>query len=186
MNETNKVRVLGIVGSPRRGGNTELLVDEVLAGAKDAGAEIKKIILNDLKIGHCQGCNACSENGQCKYSDDMDIINEEMNKSTAFVYGTPVYYWGPTGIFKTFYDRLLATSRKGFIKDKKVVFVVPLGGSESVARHTVGMLKDSTNYMKATIVGQVVTPGTMERKDLDNKPEVLQKARDLGKELASK
>lgn len=58
MNETNKIRVLGIVGSPRRGGNTELLVDEVLAGAKEAGAEVHKIILNELKIGHCQGCNA--------------------------------------------------------------------------------------------------------------------------------
>ncbi|MCK5047241.1 MAG: flavodoxin family protein, partial [Candidatus Heimdallarchaeota archaeon] len=90
MNETNKARVLGIVGSPRRGGNTELLVDEVLAGAKEAGAETHKIILNDLTIGHCQGCNACSDKGQCKYKDDMQIINEEMRKSTAFVYGTPV------------------------------------------------------------------------------------------------
>jgi len=186
MNETNKIRVLGIVGSPRRGGNTETLVDEVLAGAKEAGAEIKKIILNDLKIGHCQGCNACSKNGQCKYSDDMDIINEEMSKSSAFVYGTPVYYWGPTSIFKTFSDRLLATSRKGYIRNKKIALVVPLGGSESVARHTVGMITDAANYRGADLVGQVVTPGTMERKDLDNKPEVLQRARDLGKKLASK
>ena len=186
MNETNKIRVLGIVGSPRRGGNTETLVDEVLAGAKEAGAEIKKILLNDLKIGHCQGCNACSKNGQCKYSDDMDIINEEMSKSSAFVYGTPVYYWGPTSIFKTFSDRLLATSRKGYIRNKKIALVVPLGGSESVARHTVGMITDAANYRGADLVGQVVTPGTMERKDLDNKPEVLQRARDLGKKLASK
>ena len=183
MNETNKIRVLGIVGSPRRGGNTETLVDEVLAGAKEAGAEVKKIILNDLKIGHCQGCNACSENGQCKYSDDMDIINEEMRKSSAFVYGTPVYYWGPTSIFKAFSDRLLATSRKGYIKDKKIALVVPLGGSESVARHTVGMITDAANYRGADLVGQVVSPGTSSVGDIKQKPDAMKKAFELGKKL---
>lgn len=183
MNETNKIRVLGIVGSPRRGGNTETLVDEVLAGAKEAGAEIKKIILNDLKIGHCQGCNACSKNGQCKYSDDMDIINEEMSKSSAFVYGTPVYYWGPTSIFKAFSDRLLATSKKGFIKDKKLAFVIPLGGSESVARHTVGMITDAANYRGANLVGQVVSPGTGSIGDIKQKLDMMKKAFELGKKL---
>ncbi|NPE10057.1 MAG: flavodoxin family protein [Asgard group archaeon] len=183
MNKTNKIRVLGIVGSARSGGNTETLVDEVLAGAKEAGAEIKKIILNELNISHCQGCNACANKGECRHNDDMNKINEEMSKSSAFVYGTPIYYWGPTGIFKTFHDRLLATSRKGFIKDKKVAFVVPLGGSESVARHTIGILTDSTNYMKANIVGQIVSPGTMEIEDLKKKSGVLQRAREMGKKL---
>jgi multimeric flavodoxin WrbA len=184
MNKTNKIRVLGIVGSPRRGGNTETLVDEVLSGAKEIGAEVSKIILNELKIGHCQGCNACAENGECQHDDDMNKINEEMSKSSVFVFGTPVYYWGPTGIFKTFHDRLLATSRKGFIKDKKIAFVVPLGGPESVARHTIGMLTDSVNYMNANIVGQIVTPRTMEKEDLMNKSDVLKNARELGKKLA--
>ena len=183
MNETNKVRVLGIVGSPRSGGNTETLVDEVLAGAKEAGAEIKKIILNDLKIGHCQGCNACSKNGQCKYSDDMDIMNEEMRKSSAFVYGTPVYYWGPTSIFKTFSDRLLATSRLGYIKGKKLAIVIPLGGSESVARHTIGMITDAANYRGADLVGQVVSPGTGDTGVIKQKPEMMKKAFELGKKL---
>jgi len=183
MNETNKIRVLGIVGSPRRGGNTELLVDEVLAGAKEAGAEVSKIILNDLEIGHCQGCNACSKNGKCKYNDDMNKINEEMRKISAFVYGTPVYYWGPTSLFKTFSDRLLATSRQGIIKGKKIALVVPLGGSESVARHTVGMITDAANYRGADLVGQVVSPGTISVGEIKQKPDVLQKARTLGKKL---
>jgi len=186
LNETNKIRVLGIVGSPRRGGNTELLVDEVLAGATEAGAETHKIILNDLKIGHCQGCNACSKDGQCKYKDDMELINEEMSKSSAFVYGTPVYYWGPTSIFKAFSDRLLATSRKGFIKDKKIALVIPLGGSESVARHTVGMITDAANYRGANLVGQVVSPGTMSVGEIKQKTDILQKARTLGMKLGGR
>ncbi len=183
MTETNKVRVLGIVGSPRRGGNTEILVDEVLAGAKEAGAETYKIFLNDLKIGHCQGCNACSDKGQCKYKDDMEIINEEMRKSTAFVYGTPVYYWGPTSLFKAFFDRLLATSRLGYIKGKKLAFVVPLGGSEPVARHTIGMMTDAGNYRRAEIVGQVVSPSTGDAGVIKQKQDKLKEAFELGKKL---
>jgi len=183
MTETNKVRVLGIVGSPRRGGNTEILVDEVLAGAKEAGAETHKIILNDLTIGHCQGCNACSKDGQCKYKDDMEIINVEMRKSTAFVYGTPVYYWGPTSLFKAFFDRLLATSRLGYIKGKKLAFVVPLGGSEPVARHTVGMITDAANYRGANLIGQVVSPATGDAGEIKKKPDKMSKAFELGKKL---
>ncbi len=183
MNEVNKTRVLGIVGSPRRGGNTELMVDEVLAGAKEAGAEIHKLILNEMNIGHCQGCNGCSNEGQCKHKDDMQIINEEMKKSTAFVYGTPIYYWGPTSIFKTFSDRLLATSRLGYIKGKKLAFVIPLGGSEPVARHTVGMLTDAGNYRGAVIVGKVVSPGTLDLGEIKQKPGKLKEAFELGKKL---
>ncbi|MGC9779168.1 MAG: flavodoxin family protein [Candidatus Heimdallarchaeota archaeon] len=175
MNE-KKERILGIVDSPRKGGNTETLVDEVLAGAKEAGAEISKIILNDLNIGYCQACNSCANNGKCRYDDDMTKINKEMSESTIFVFGTPVYYWGPTGIFKTFHDRLLATSRQGIIKGKKAILVVPLGGPASVARHTVGMLEDALNYQIADLVAQIVSPSTMEIEDLKQKKDILKQA----------
>lgn len=179
MNE--KVKVLGIIGSPRKNGNTETIVDNVLAGAKEEGANTDKIILNDLTIGYCQGCNSCSESGQCKINDDMTIINEKMRQNSIFIFGTPIYFWGPTGQFKTFTDRLLATSRQGYIKNKKVVLVIPLGGPESVARHTIGMITDSVNYLNADIVTQIISPQTMERDDL--KEEVLEKAREIGREL---
>ncbi len=181
-----KERILGIVGSPRRGGNTETLIDEVLAGAKEAGAEVSKIILNDLTIGYCQACNSCAKNGKCKYDDDMTKINEEMSKSTIFVFGTPVYYWGPTGIFKTFHDRLLATSRQGIIKSKKAILVVPLGGSASIARHTVGMLEDALNYQNVDLVAKIVSPSTMEVKDLKQKKDILKQAYKAGFDAVKK
>ena len=58
-------RILGIVGSPRRGGNTEILVDEVLAGAEEVGAFTEKIILNELNITPCQACDGCQKTGKC-------------------------------------------------------------------------------------------------------------------------
>ncbi|MCY3412832.1 MAG: flavodoxin family protein [Candidatus Heimdallarchaeota archaeon] len=65
------IKVLGIVGSPRKGGNTDLLVDEILAGSSEAGAIITKIHLNDLNIAPCQACYHCRDYGEYKNQDDM-------------------------------------------------------------------------------------------------------------------
>ena len=64
-------RVLGVVGSPRRGGNTETLVDEVLRGAEEAGATVEKMILSEMDVEPCMACNACVKNGGCVQEDDM-------------------------------------------------------------------------------------------------------------------
>jgi multimeric flavodoxin WrbA len=64
-------QVLGVVGSPRRGGNTEILVDEALAGAEEAGALVEKVLLGELDIAPCRACNACQKTGQCVQRDDV-------------------------------------------------------------------------------------------------------------------
>jgi len=65
------MKVLGIMGSPRVGGNSDILLDEALAGAKDAGAEVEKIILDKKKISGCKDCKKCNETGVCVIKDDM-------------------------------------------------------------------------------------------------------------------
>ena len=173
-----KMKVLGIIGSPRKGGNTETIVDEILAGAKEAGAEIDKIILNDLDISPCQGCYACTDNGICMINDDMDTVNEKMEESSVFIYGTPVYYWGPTAQFKIFMDRCLATSRKGLIKNKKIIIVVPLGGSEIYAQYTLGILTDTINYQSAELFDKIISPSSGSAKNL--RKDVLERAHKIG------
>ena len=59
MYEPNETHVLGIIGSPRRNGNTEILVDEILSGAAESGAQIGKVILDELNIAPCKACNLC-------------------------------------------------------------------------------------------------------------------------------
>jgi multimeric flavodoxin WrbA len=77
-----KNKILGIVGSPRKGGNTDLLVDEVLKGAKEIGAETEKINLYKLKINPCDHCNVCfkNTNGNCKYEDDFEEVKKKWKK----------------------------------------------------------------------------------------------------------
>jgi multimeric flavodoxin WrbA len=84
--------MIGIVGSPRRGGNTELLVDEVLTGAQETGAHTRKYILNELYIAPCQGCGGCHKTHECVQEDDMKKLLEDMNTCTTWVLGTPIYW----------------------------------------------------------------------------------------------
>ena len=144
-------KILGIVGSPRRNGNTEVLVDEVLKGAEDAGAQVEKVILNELDIRPCQACNSCYKEGKCIQDDDMAELLVKMEKTDAWILGTPVYWFGPTAQIKAFIDRWYQPLHKKF-KGKHVVVVVPLGDSnEQTAHHTVGMIKASLNFLNVKI-----------------------------------
>jgi len=112
------VRVLGIAGSPRRGGNTDLLLDEVMKGAKSKGAKVKTIVLNDLDISPCQHCDACFEAGVCKVKDDMQMVYQEMEKADRIVLASPVHFLGLTAQMKAMIDRGQALWARKYILEK--------------------------------------------------------------------
>jgi len=176
------MKILGVVGSPRLGGNTEMLVDEVLAGAKEAGAVIEKVILNKLDINPCQACNSCRKTGLCMHKDDMPALLDKMVDSEAWVLGTPIYWWGPTAQFKAFLDRWYHPKHREF-KGKHVIIVIPFGGGhERYARHTVGMLEDALEYLSINVVKTLLAPGFGRRGMVQNNQDLLIKARNAGKE----
>lgn len=113
---TRKSKVLGIMGSPRKGGNIEALLDKALEGAKRAGAETQKISLADLKITPCQGCMVCRSTGKCVINDDMTHIYPLFLECDAFVFASPMYHKSMSCYFKTFTDRIhgvIADYRRG-------------------------------------------------------------------------
>jgi len=170
------MQVLGIVGSPRLGGNTDSLVDEVLAGAEEAGASTEKIILNKLNIKPCQACNSCYKTGQCAQKDDMADLLDKMLQSDLWILGTPVYWWGPTAQFKAFLDRWYHPKHQEF-KGKRVILVVPLGGeNERYARHTVGLLEDVFNYLNIELVETILAPGYNRRGEVRKNTDLITKA----------
>lgn len=187
MTEGRQVQVLGIVGSARRGGNTEILVEEALRGAEEAGAAVEKVLLARLKIAPCTGCDACQETGQCIYRDDMPALFERMRRSAVWVLGTPVYWWGPSAQFKAFLDRWYAKvflpADRALFEGRRVILVIPLGDTDpAVARHTVGMLRDALTYVKATLLATVIAPGANDRGEVYNYPEVIAAAHQAGRE----
>ena len=172
--------VLGIVGSPRKGGNTEILVDEVLAGADEAGAETVKATLRDLNISPCKACNGCQTAGKCVQKDDMEQILKLMKKSDVWVLGTPVYWWGPTAQFKAFLDRWYGADQTMF-QGKRVILAIPMGGGNShYARHTVGMFEEICRYLGMDHVESIIAPGMNGRGSIRESVNMIQNAREAG------
>jgi len=102
------LKVLGIAGSPRQGGNTDLLLTKVMRGAASNGAEIKKLFLNNLDISPCQHCDACFKEGKCRIEDDMQMVYEELENADIIVLASPLHFMGLTAQAKAMIDRCQA------------------------------------------------------------------------------
>lgn len=100
------MKVIGIIGSPRKGGNTEILVSLALGAAQEAGAEeIEVISLSGKHINPCDGCDTCDETGECHQNDDMQLIYPKLLEADGIIIGTPVYFWGVSAQVKALIDR---------------------------------------------------------------------------------
>ena len=120
------MKVLVIHGSMRKNGNTSILADEFLRGAKDAGHEVEKVELRDKKFGDCFGCQACLKNGgSCVQKDDVAEILEKMKAADVIVLASPMYYFTWTGLMKRFLDRTYPVMP--ILKNKKF-YLITLGG----------------------------------------------------------
>lgn len=100
------MKVIGLIGSPRSGGNTERLVQQILAGAAERGADTRSYSLATMKIAGCQGCYACKTDGKCVQQDDMQTLYTEIDQADVVVFGTPLYMGQMTSQAKAFVDRL--------------------------------------------------------------------------------
>ena len=182
--EANPIRVLGIVGSPRKGGNTETLVDAALAGAEEAGAQVEKVRLRDLEIAPCLACDACQRTGACAQEDDMVGLLANMQASPVWVLGTPVYWWGPTAQFKAFLDRWYGSDRKAVFPGKRVILTIPFEDTTASApRHTVGILTEALNYVGSAIAVTILAPGVHRRGEVSQREDLMAAALNAGKSI---
>jgi multimeric flavodoxin WrbA len=174
--------VLGFVGSPRRGGNTHILVDEILRGAQEAGAATQKFDLAQLKIAPCLACDTCRRTELCVHDDDFPPLYEQMKTSDVWVLGTPIYWFGPSAQFKAYLDRWYAPEEElKVMPDKHIILALPLADEgEDSARHTVGMLTESLKWINKSINDVVVAPGVEERGDIRKHTNLLERAFQVG------
>jgi multimeric flavodoxin WrbA len=188
---SNPMSVLGVVGSPREGGNTDTLVTEVLRGAEDAGAGTQKLFVGRYKIAACTSCGGCVKTGQCVSRDGMDELVPLMEQHQVWVLGTPVYWWGATAQMKVFIDRWFAPwvnpKTREVFSNRVAVVVTPLGDTNAaVARHTTGMFGDIFAFLGVPIAATVVAPdvggsGIEKGADVLKRPELMKSAFDAGR-----
>ncbi|HWR08599.1 flavodoxin family protein [Sporomusa sp.] len=105
------MKIIGLVGSPRKNGNTDVLVQKALEGAKAQGSETGLYYLNDLAIRGCQACYGCKKAGKCVVKDDLTGVFEAIDSANAIILGSPVYFGRFTAQTALFMDRLY-----GYIK----------------------------------------------------------------------
>ncbi len=118
------MKVLGIMGSPRIKGNTDLLLEEALKGAKSQGAEVEKIVVDKLKIAPCKEYLGCFKDGNCVIRDDMDDIYPKLLGADVVMIASPMFFYGVSSQAKALIDRCQALwARKHILKQS-----LPNGG----------------------------------------------------------
>lgn len=115
-------KVIIISASPRKGGNSDLLCDQFLKGAIEAGHQAQKIFLCHKNIGYCTGCGICNKTHKCIINDDMADILQKMIDADVIVMATPVYFYSMDGQMKTFIDRCVPRYQE--ISNKDFYFII--------------------------------------------------------------
>lgn len=179
------VKILGVIGSPRRKGNTHILVSEILKGAKEEGASTDVVCLNDLNINECDGCHACWKGKQSSKNDDMNDIYPKLIESDVIVFGTPVYWYGPTALMKMFIDRFVyfnSGENRIKIKGKLAVLAVPFEEKNSeTANLLVAFFEKSFQYLQINLIGKIIVPGVGHKGEILKKTDSLKEGYNLGK-----
>ncbi len=102
------IRVLGIYSSPRAGGNSDLLLKEMLRGAVEAGATVEEVYLRDLDISPCMECGSCTDTGECAVQDAMQQIYPRLESWERVIIASPVFFYSVTAQLKAMIDRCQA------------------------------------------------------------------------------
>jgi multimeric flavodoxin WrbA len=123
-----RLKVLGIVCSPRKGGNTEILVREALAGAKESGAQTELLNVSEMNIAPCDGCTACHQSGECRIKDDMQKVYKKLLAADGIILGSPVYFWSISGQAKILMDRTYALRYPHHKLENKVGGAIAVAG----------------------------------------------------------
>ena len=180
-------KVLGIVGSPRKKGNTHLLVSRILDGARDGGAKTEILFLGDLELRECDGCHACWKGKPCTKDDDMNVVYEKIAGSEVIIFGTPVYWYGPTALMKCVIDRFVyfnCPENRRMIRNKKAILAVPFEDEDpETAGLLVAFFEKCFAYLEMDLFGTILVPGVTKRGEIRNRPEELGHAYELGRQV---
>ena len=152
--------VVIISGSPRKHGNSDLLCDQFLKGAKEAGNQAEKIFLRDKTINFCLACDGCKKNGgTCVHDDDMAEILDKMTAADVLVLATPVYFYTMDAQMKAVIDRTYAVYPGLGTKDVYFIVTAADTNKKSLERTIVGFRGFTSCYSGLTEKGIIYGTG---------------------------
>ena len=191
-----KLKLLAIAGSPRRGCNTDRLLNEAITGAASQGALVKQVILSDLDISPCQHCDGCIQlGGRCVIEDDMQQIHQDIREFDRFIITSPVFFMGLTAQAKAMIDRCqalwvikyLLKLPIGLKKDalRKGLFI-SVGGTKytNLFQGSVTTVKSWYKTLDIEYAGELLLTGIDSCNALTEHPAFLKEAFLLGQQMA--
>jgi multimeric flavodoxin WrbA len=188
------MKVLGILSSPRRGGNTELLLEEALKGAEKEGAKVERLYLSEFTITPCKECHGCDNTGNCVIMDDMGKIYPKLLEADIILLASPIFFYGVTAWAKAMIDRsqplwvrkyLLKDSSSGEERKKRKGFFISVGATKGprVFDGAIQTIKYFFDVLNAEYVGELVCRNVEGKGDILKHPEALQQAFEAGRKL---
>ena len=177
------MKIIAINGSPRgMGGTTGRLLEEVLTGVKQAGAEVEIVCLNETSIKPCVACDACHRVGICPINDSYEPIKEKLRAADGFILASPNYIFSVSAQMKAFFDRCNGLVHCTALEGKYALVVESSGGGgdEEVLHY----MERLVSALGALSVGGVGSPGAGPRQFPDQDA-LFERARALGRDLCA-
>lgn len=182
-------KVMVLLGSPRRKGNSAILADQIAKGAKAAKAKVETVFLQGKKIAPCKACMSCKKANSkgCAIMDDMQELYPKLIEAEAWVIASPVYWFTMSAQMKIFLDRTygLTAYKKGSFIGKRIAIAMSYGGEDPFDSGCVNAFRtfqDAFAYKEAKIVGMVYGSAE-EAGEIRSNEKVMQEAFELGKKL---
>ena len=185
------MKVLGINGSPRIGGNTDILLDKALEGVKANGSQAEKVILNNLKFSACQECENIRDDGTCIVEDEMQPLYRKIEQADAIILASPIFFGSLSAQTKMMIDRFQCLWRARYIL-KKDAWKGKLRGAficvEASTRkdffdNARSIVKNLFATINADYQEELLCPGVDEKASILKYPDILQRAFDLGQRI---
>lgn len=174
------MKILGICGSPRLNGNTEILLQTALAKAQELGAETELVTLAGKSISPCDGCYYCREADKgCRIQDDMQDIYAKILGADGIILGTPVYFWTVSAQAKALIDRTFCLHGRRELRNKALGAVVAYGRNGSTG--ALSVFNSFATGHKMLMVGQAIAIGSRRKGKVTLDEQGMAEAEALGK-----
>lgn len=188
------MKILGICGSPRRRGNTAVLLKEALKGAQETGAEVEEIVLRDKTISPCLEIYGCKTDGQCVIKDDFQEVAEKMIQADAIILASPIFFYTVSAHTKMLIDRCQSMWVKGHLLQlpvcpgrprRKGAFIsVGATRGKRLFEGVILTVRYFFDALDVELTDTVLVRGVDEKGEIFNHPQEIQAAYDLGERLA--
>ena len=176
-------KVLILSGSPRKGGNSDLLCQEFARGAQESGSEVEILRVAARKIAPCSGCYYCrAHGGECAHKDDMAEVLQKMIDADVIVLASPVYFYSIDAQLKTVIDRTVARWLE--VKNKEFYYIVTMADEDaSAADTTLACMRGYVDCVSGAVEkGVIIGTGVYEPGKVTNTP-AMRQAYEMGRQV---